>query len=274
MEIAERPQRIEPAGRFLLKVSVPLLRDPATGLRKQLEIQSNDPARPTLPLEMRIRSVEFVRPKPDKARWISVQQEMDGKISSVLVADDGAPFRILGISDPPAGIDVKYRHAAPQPGATNVPGGDPSAPNTAWQVDMVLAKDAPVGAIAGRLDIRTDHPKQKIVPIPLSGFMRPVLAVTPYEVKLGEVPAATTKLHDFFVRNFATDSIGVTKVEHDLPGFGAATIEAIQLGRRYSVKLPMDLKDVPKGPIHGTIRIYTDSPKIPFYSVPVDGVVK
>lgn len=288
VELSSRPTEIAPGEKVSITASVDLMREKVAAILKQIEIQSNDPERPTLVLDLKILAVEYVKPKPDRARWISVQQEMDGTISSVLLSQDGKPFRILGHSTPPPGIDVVITPApAPTDGAaTEASSGpaaaaaaetgrpaDPNAPSLAWKVAMTLRKNAPIGAITGSLILDVDHPLQKKVPIPLSGFMRPVIAVTPHELTLGELPAASTRVLEFFVRNFATEPIHVRKVEHALAGFGEATIEPIELGRRYKVKVPMDLSKAAPGPLRGSLRIYTDSRKVPFYSVPVDGVV-
>lgn len=283
VELMTRPTGIAPGGTAELKVRIPLLPDAAGALLKQIEIQSNDPDKPSFGLEVRILSIEIVKPTPAKARWISVQYEKEGTISPQLKSVDGQPFRILRISTPPPGVEVAYR-AEPTSDATGatpptVPSAGASSPAQAassaqWRVDLTLKQNAPVGAIVGRLLVEIDHPKQKTVPIPLSGFMRPVIAVTPYELKLGELALTTEKTAEFLVRNFATEPIQVTKVEHNLPGFGEATIVAVEAGRRYSVRVAMDPTKVPKGPVKGSLRIQTDSPKVPVYTVPVEGIIK
>jgi hypothetical protein len=282
VELSVREAEIAPGERLNLVAKVTLIKERPGAILKQIEVRSNDPDRPTQMLEVRIIAVEYVKPEPAKARWISVQQEMDGTISPVLVAVDKTPFRILSVTPAPPGVTVTYGPIAPPPapGAApavapaSAPTPSPDAASPAWKFSLTLKKDAPVGAIVGTMLIEVDHPKQKLVPIPLSGFMRPVLAVTPYEVKLGEVAHVSAKLHELYVRNFATEPIHVTKVEHDLAGFGAATIEPVELGRRYKVKLPMDLSKAPVGPFKGTVRIFTDSRKVPVYTVPVDGTVQ
>ena len=271
VELSTRKAEIAPGATLSLVAKVALLNDRAGGVLKQIEVHSNDPARPKVMLEMKIISIEYVKPEPDRARWISVQQEMDGTISPVLTAVDKTPFRIVSVSTPPPGIVLAYN---PSDAAATAAPPQPGTASAAWRFAMTLKKDAPVGAIIGTLMVETDHPKQKLVPIPLSGFMRPVIAVTPYEVKLGQVAHASAKSFEFFVRNFATEPIAVTKVEHGLAGFGEAKVEVLDIGRRYKVIVPMDLAKGPAGPLKGSIRIHTDSKKVPFYSVPVEGTIE
>ena len=52
---------------------------------------------------------------------------------------------------------------------------------------MTLSKEAPVGPVADHVLVRTNHPKQKRIEIPVSGFVRPMVAVTPPAVNFGKV---------------------------------------------------------------------------------------
>ena len=271
VELTTRKAEIAPGAKLELVAKTELLKERPGAILKQIEIQSNDPAKPKQMLEMKILSIEYIKPEPSRARWISVQQEMDGTISPILTAVDRQSFHILKISPPPPGITYAY-NTADATDAAKAPA--PGTASSTWKFVLTLKKDAPVGAIVGNLMVETDHPKQKIVPIPLSGFMRPVLAVTPFEVKLGEVAQVSAKNHEFLVRNFATEPIAVTRIEHNLSGFGEAAIEAVEMGRRYKVRLPMDLAKSPAGPFEGWIKIYTDSKKQPVYTVPVEGTIK
>lgn len=294
----ERPTQILPGATFRLHARVELLNERPGGILKNIEIQTNDPVRPTLKLEMRIIAVEYVKATPAKARWISVQQEADGTISPVLSAIDGKPFRVLSVSSPPPGISMSYGKVAPAAPAAPAEGtatpaakasaattnsanpptsaspADAAAAGDKWKIDLTLSKSAPVGAIVGNLLVQVDHPKQKVVPIPLSGFMRPVVHVTPYELKLADLTQHSVQTHELHWRNFATEEIRVTRVEHNLPGFGEATVTTTKEGRIYKVSVPMDLTKVPKGPLKGAIRIHTDSAKAPVFVLPVEGEIK
>jgi hypothetical protein len=279
--LSSRPSEIPAKGKVQITVRIELLPERALGLIKQLEIHSNDPQRPKIVVPIRIESTEFVQPRPDRARWNSVQQEMDGTITSYVKAVDGKPFRVLGVSPAPPGIRVvtvpvsAAEAAARQPAADGATATlDPNGAHETWKVAMTLAKDAPVGAIVGQLELTIDHEKQKIVPIPLSGFMRPVVAVTPHELVMGEIPVGSARSHSFFVRNFATEPIELTKVDSDIPGFSEGVITVKEAGRSYDVKVAMDLAKNAPGPLQGVIRFHFASPKTPVYTLPVSAVIK
>ncbi len=85
------------------------------------------------------------------------------------------------------------------------------------------------------------------MPIPLSGFMRPVVAVTPDKVSAGEIKLTEKRNQVFVVQTFSTEPIHVTKVEHDLQGFPPASLETRTIGREYKVRLALRPGDDAQG---------------------------
>ena len=266
VEILSRPASLAPGEAGEVRVRMPLLYEKSGALLEQIVLRTNDPATPELKLELKILSTEYVSAKPGYARWIAVQHEKRGTISQLLAANDKQDFEVLRTSPPPPGITTAI--AVASAGAGSVPG----APRS-WNVDLTLAADAPVGPITGTLLVYINHPKQKIVPIPLSGFMRPIVAVTPERVTAGEIKLEKKRNQAFIVQTFATELIHVTKVEHDLKGFPPATLETTTAGREYKVRIEFDPATMPKGVLHGTLKIHTDSAKVPLLIVPIDGTV-
>ena len=263
LEVVSRPATIAPGGTGEIRVKVPLLLDRPLALLKQLELHTNDPETPVATLELRIQSTEYVVSKPGYARWIAVQQEKAGTITEYLVARDGQDFEVLRSSELPLGITSAITSTRKEP----------SAPRE-WKVDLTLGANAPVGPIVGTLMLYVTHPKQSIVPIPLSGFMRPVVAVTPPALNVGVLPLTKKESQAFIVKAFSTEPVHVTKVEHDIPGLAPAYIQTMTLGRQYKVKLDFDPATTPKGPLHGTLTIFTDSAKEPKISIPISATIE
>lgn len=263
LEVVSRPASLAPGESGEIHVRVPLLFDRAEALLKQIALQTNDPDQPSYGLELKIFSTEYVNAKPGYARWISVQHEKPGTISQHLIATDKQDFEVLRTSPLPAGVTSKLA----------VDKTDSGKPRQ-WNLDLTLGEDAPVGAITGTLLVYVNHPKQSIVPIPLSGFMRPVAAVTPNMLNVGELTLPQKRTQAFTVKFFSTEPILVTKVEHDLKGFPPATLETRTAGRDYRVKLEFDPATMPKGALHGTLSIFTNSPKDPVLKVPIEGTIR
>jgi len=119
--------------------------------------------------------------------------------------------------------------------------------------------------------VHTNHPKQKLVQIPISGFIRPVIAVTPPVADFGKVDLKEPLKKALFVRNFATESINVTKIDNSVKGMDAQ-LEPVTAGREYQVRLTLK-PEMSKGPFNGKITVHTDSPKTPTVEVEVKGVV-
>jgi len=263
LEVVSRPTSLAPGEAGEIHVRVPLLNDEAAALLKQLELQTNDPLTPSTTLELRIRSIEYVTAKPGYARWISVQHEKRGTISQTFSASDGKDFDVLRSSTPPAGITSAISVAKKK-----------GEGGKEWKLDLTLDDNAPVGAIVGTLLVYVNHPKQAIVPIPLSGFMRPVAAVTPNKLSVGNLKLTEKQSQAFTVKSFSTAPIHVTRVEHDLKGFPPASLETRLLGREYRIKLDFDPATMPKGALRGTLKIYTDSAIMPLLSVPIDATIQ
>lgn len=262
LEIVKLPTSLQPGEASEIRVRVPLLEDRATALMKQIEVTTNDPDTPAVVLELRIFSTEYVAAKPGVARWISVQKEKPGTISQTIAAVDGSDLEILRTSEPPAGIEAKLAVESTKPNGARV-----------WRLDLTLGENADVGPISGTLLVYVKHPKQSIVPIPLSGFMRPVLAVTPPSLSLGELKLQAKTSQVFDVRVFATEAIHLVKVEHDLPGFPPAVVKTFKDGHSYRITLEFDPATLPKGALRGTLTLRTDSTKVPLVQVPIDGTI-
>ncbi len=261
LEIVSRPTSLRPGEAGEIHVRVPLLYDKPEALIKQIQLLTNDPALPSAGIQLRVKSTEYVTAKPGYARWISVQKEKPGTISQLLVASDGQDFDVLRSSALPAGV------------TSTVSSTKKEGSGKEWKLDLTLGEDAPVGAIVGTWLVYVNHPKQKVVPIPLSGFMRPVMAVTPNKLSFGELTLTEKRSQAFTVKSFSTEPIRVTKVEHDLKGFLPASLETRTLGREYRIKLDFDPATMPKGALSGTLKIYTDSAKMPLLTVPIDGTI-
>jgi len=191
-------------------------------------------------------------------------EAQQGVITQSLSATDGQPFDITGVDSPMPALKVTYHEAT---------GKDrqPDAKGKQWRVDMALSNDtAPVGAIATYVTVHTTHPKQKLVEIPVSGFVRPIIAVTPPVADFGKFDLKEPRRFTFDLKNYATEQIKLTSI--DTGGKAVAEVQPVEPGRHYSVHLTLR-PDMAKGPFEGKLMVHTDSPKIPVVEVAYRGVV-
>ena len=235
-------------------------------IAKGVTVYTNDPAAPTIELTIRSDVGQFVRVKPGYARFITVQGEAkEAKIVQTLWTPDKSPLEIVKAESPYPFLEVRFWEAKPDERLAE------NADQQQWKVEILLADDAPVGALAEPVRIHTNHPKQKLVQIPVSGFVRPVMAVTPPIVDMGQVTGREPVRFSLNVRNFATEPIKVTGIAGDVQGI-VARIEPVQEGREYQVQVTFQ-PDAHKGPVNGKLTLTTDSRKVPRIEVQLKGNV-
>lgn len=234
-------------------------------ISKGVTVYTNDPQNPQIELTVRAKVEPYINVKPGYARYLIVQKEtQEGTIVQALWAPDGTPFEVTEVDSPLPALKVSFREATEAEREADAKGKQ-------WRVEMLLSNEAPVGPIADYVTVHTTHPKQKQVQIPVSGFVRPVVAVTPPVADFGKVELKEPLRKALNVRNFATEAINVTGVEGNLEGI-EAQLEPLEAGREYQVRVTLK-PELGKGPFNGKLIVRTDSPKIPTIEVELRGTV-
>jgi hypothetical protein len=224
---------------------------------------TNDPVTARLELTLSIEVKPFISIDPGQARYLMVQGAPAGTIRQRVWAPD-ADIVITGATSPHAFLAVAFREATAGE-------RDPAVDRRQWLVDITLPTDAPVGALAGHVVLSIAHPAQKKAWIPVSGFVRPMFAVTPPAADLGTFDPKAPSLGVLVVKNFADESAELTAVTCTIAGLRPA-IEVVEAGHHWRIRLSAD--PALSGPVQGTLRITTSSPKVPFIEVPLSGVAK
>jgi hypothetical protein len=231
-------------------------------------VYTNDPETPRLELHFVVDVVTHLGSQPGYARYQVVHgEEKPGIVRQTIWAKDGKEFKILGVDSPYPFLSTSFHLAGAEERRTDVQGTGPQ-----WVVDLNLDYNhAPVGPLAAEVVIHTDHPKQKEVRIPITGFVRPAIWATPHEVDLGEVTLEEPKGFVIVVQSFLSGPVEITGVDSDLEGV-ETSFHPIQEGRKFAVEVTVDPK-IGKGLFSGTVRIRTSSPKMPLVEVPLRGNV-
>lgn len=238
-------------------------------ISKGITVYTNDTDNPRIQLTVQAKIEPYIQVKPGYARYLTVQGEAkSGVIVQSLWAPDGSDFAVESVESPFPFLKAAF-HAASETERL------PDAKGKQWQIEMTLDNfSAPVGSLADYLTVRTTHPKQKLVQIPISGFVRPVVAVTPPSGDFGSVAVKDKVTKTLNVRNFATEDIKLTSIENPMSGKGLETaFDAVQVGREYMVRLTL-LPDAPKGPFTARLVFNTDSQKVPKLEVLITGDVQ
>lgn len=231
---------------------------------KTVTVFTNDPDNAQISLTVKSDVKPYLNASPGYARFNVVQLEMEGTVTQTIWAEDGNDFKVESVKAPYAFMRAGFREAKEEEKHKDGKGRQ-------WLIDLTIGVDAPVGALTEFLVITTNHPKQKTVKIPVSGFVRPVLAVNPPTADFRKIEGGVARKANVLVRNFATEAIKVTGVESSMPSL-KVSLEPVEEGRRYRINMELGA-DVPKGPFSGKVKFTTDSPKMPQMEVVVTGTV-
>ena len=230
---------------------------------KAVTVFTNDAASPRIQLTIKSDVRPFLSVEPGYARFTSfVRNEGDQTASQLLSAPDFDGLEVLGVESPQPWIEVEFREAREDERSGEAAGRQ-------WRIDVTLTRDAPVGPVADRVLVRTNHPEQETVEIPVSGFVRPVVAVSPSGVDFGRVDPEEEQQWGILVRNFGSAPLRIEGVSSDVAGL-RIEVEPIEEGERYKLVFT-PTADLGEGPFDGTVELVTNLPQQPTISVEVRG---
>lgn len=262
--VASFDEKIEPGkvGKVTAKVDT---QDFSGPISKSIAVFTSDKTNPKLQLVVKADVKPYIGVDPGYARYSYVQGEDVKPIGQTLWTEDGRDVRILRLTSPYDHLVVSHREATEEERHKPAKGKQ-------WRIEVVLKTDAPVGPLKDWVEVETDHPKQKIVRLPISGFVRPRQHLTPPDLDFGELQGASLPLQrTFHMTNFITNGIEISKVESSLP---AITTEVIknekQPGHRFQLVVKLG-PEMPKGDFETVLKIHTTDPKNPVLSLPLKG---
>lgn len=261
--VASYDKRIEPGakGRVGAVVKTEGFRGP---IAKSLSVYTNDPENPRIVLVIKAILREMVEVDPGYVRFRAVVGEPAQPSVQTVWSADRQDLEVLGVESPYPFVEAEVRPAADGERKDGIEGRQ-------WRLTVTLAPDAPPGPLADHLQLRTNHPDQKIVQVPLSGLVRPVLGVTPPVANFGKRELVEPYVASLEVHNFATREVSLGAVESDVAGL-SGQVEPIKEGRRFQLRVTLD-PSMPKGEFEGKLRIATDNPVQPLLEVEVRGEV-
>ena len=240
--------------------------DFAGAIAKTITVLSNDPVQPRITLTIKARVEPQINAFPGYARFVHVQNQAPVTVKQWLWTDNFEDLKVLEVKSPYKFVQATFRPATVEERRPEAP-----SPNQ-WIIETTIQPDAEVGALRDFLVVKTNHPKQKELRLAMTGFVRPLLSVTPLVADFGtlELSAASQDLSLVLV-NFGEAAIEIQGVTASVAGV-EAKIKPIEAGRRWEVKLTLTGK-MPKGRIDATVKIETDSPLQPTLQVPLRGTV-
>lgn len=234
------------------------------GIAKSVRVYTNDPDNPQIDLVIKANVKSQIEVDPGYARFIAVYGEPQKTSVQTVWSGDRDDLRILKAESPYSFVKVVHREASEDEKASGVKGPQ-------WQVEVSLDKDAPVGPIADFIVLTTNHPKLKTMRIPVSGFVRPVMSVTPRLQDFGRRELTEPQTASLEIRNLSSTAVDLGEISTDVSGLNAE-IEPVEEGRLYKVLLTLE-PGMAKGDFEGLVTISTNSSKQPTIEVSVKGVI-
>lgn len=230
---------------------------------KGVTVFTNDAGNPRIQLTVKSDVRPFLSVDPGYARFTSfVRHERDQTASQLLSAPDFQDLEVVGVESPQPWIEVEFREAGEDERTDEAAGRQ-------WRIDVTLAEDAPMGPVADHVLVRTNHPDQETVEIPVSGFVRPVVAVTPSDVDFGRVDPAEEQQWGILVKNFGSAPLRIEGVRSEVAGI-RVEVEPIEEGQQYKLVF-IPTRDLVEGAFDGTVELVTNLPQQPTISVEVRG---
>jgi len=235
-------------------------------IAKHITVLSNDPDTPRLLLTIKVDVVALVRVQPSYVRILHVQSEESPPVAVTLWSTDDKPLDLGEVESPAPWIAVKTRRATAEERLPDVTAEQ-------WRLEVALAPDAPIGPLSDSIKVRTGHPEEPEIEIPLSGNVRSILHPQPSSVSFGLVstPIKAPLRRAIEIHNFGKESVELRSATSDLP-FVTAAVSAKTPGRLFRLELVLS-PDAPKGEFEGKVKIESSSPVMPWIEVPFKGKV-
>ena len=264
--VAEFDRKIEPGETGIVKATLQT-QDFYGPISKSVAVFTNDPDNPKIQLVLKANVKPYVGITPGYARFIYVQGEEIRPITQTLWPEDDHDLSVLEIRKPYEFLDVSVREASASE-------RDPKHEGRQWLVDIILDPYSPVGALRQFVEVVTDHPKQQVVRVPISGFVRPRQHVTPHELDLGVLDGDSLPLKRVLTfTNFITAGIEVKEIETNIAGLSAEVRETGRKdGHRFEVLLTVG-PEVPRGELNTVLKLHITDQQNPIVEVPIEGTV-
>jgi hypothetical protein len=234
-------------------------------ISKSILLVSNDPDRPQLNLFIKATVKPFVDVMPTGYLRFSVVKGDSASQDVVLVSEEKT-FK-------PTIAETSQSYVK----AELIPAGEKDKvagrAGDQYKLHVSVTPEAPEGLLNAPIRVSTGVTQQPTLEIPVSGYVRSRVSVTPALVNFGNFTAGK----DAITRNIIVTNnkpavpVKVTKAEVSVPGFQTDVVPT-QEGVSYTVVVKAGDK-VKKGAIDGTVKLYTTDKEKAVIELPLKGEV-
>ncbi len=260
--VADFDREVEPGKSGYIKAKLET-RDFSGPISKSILVMTNDPVNPTVTIVIKTTVHPYVEILPRALiRFNAVQHEPMSQKITVVGGQNESDFEVTGVK---SSADFLAASVRPLSEGELLAGKSPKQ----WEVELSMKDDAPVGPVNAVLEIQTNHPKAKTVPVKVFGVIRALLHVTPSQVQFGSVAAKKQPGRNLIVVN---NRSGGAKIEVQAASVNdaafAAEVVTIEQGRRYQITVTVKPEATP-GPRDAVLTIKTSDTEFPEVTVPV-----
>ena len=238
-------------------------RDFSGPIAKSILIMTNDPQDPTMTVVIKtdVHTYVEVLPRP-LVRFNAVLHEPMNQKVTVVAGSDDKDFKVTGVK---SSVPFLIASVRPLPSDALLAGKSPQQ----YEVSLSMKNNAPVGPVNAVLEIETNHPMAKMVPVKVFGVVRALLHVTPSQIQFGSVSARTEPGRNLIVVNNRTGNVPVNVIGATVNDAAfAAEVVTIEEGRRYKVTVTVKSNANP-GPRDAVLTLNTTDTEFPKIEIPV-----
>jgi hypothetical protein len=234
-------------------------------ISKSVLLVSNDPERAQINLFIKATVKPYVDVLPQPYVRMSVVKG-DSDARDVIILSEEKSFKptIAETSQPYVKAEV-----SPAGEKDKIPGH----PGEQYKLHITVTGDAPEGLLNAPIRITTGVSQQPSIEIPVSGLVRARVSVTPVMVNFGNFTAGKDPITRNIVvtNNKPASPIKVTRAEVSIPGF-ITDVVPTQEGVSYTVVVKASER-VKKGPLEGTVKLFTTDKEKSVIELPLRGEV-
>lgn len=260
--VADFDREISPGKTGFIKAKLDT-RDFSGPISKSILVMTNDPVNPTVTMVIKTEVHPYVEILPRAlVRFNAVQHEPMQQKLTVVPGDGATDFKVTGVTS-----SVPYLVAS----VRQLPEDEQLAgkPSPQFEISLAMNEDAPVGPVNAVLQVQSNHPKAKTVPVKVFGVVRALLHVTPSQVQFGSVAAKKQPGRNLILVNNRSGGV-LVKVTGATVNDSAfqAEIVTIEDGRRYQVTVTVN-SDAGPGQRDAILTLKTTDADFPELEVPV-----
>lgn len=261
--VARFDQTIAPGkrGRVHTVIDTKTFRGP---IAKAVTVYTNDKNAAEIRLVVKADVRSVVEARPVYARFLTVVGAEHEASEHLLWSTQGPALEVERVVSPYPYLDARVAPASEE--ERDSAGGDRQ-----WKLTLELGATAPVGPLADFVEVHTNNPELGVFKLPVSGYVRPVLAVTPQRADFGRRAVQEPYETALEIRNLGAAAVALVSVAVDVPGVESA-IEEVEEGKVFMVRLTLT-PAMRKGPFEGKIQIETTSSLQPTVEVDLRGTI-